>query len=77
MRKVSMREFALQFCSIAIAYIQAHPEEETHSIQIDMRRLKEWYEGCNKELLTQDPNFLNAALGYENYCCEIVQRVAD
>jgi len=42
-----------------------------------MRRLKEWYEGCNKELLTQDPNFLNAALGYENYCCEIVQRVAD
>jgi len=66
-----MREFALQCCSIALAYIQEHPEEEAHYIQIDLRRLKEWYAGIN----IHDKQFLNAAMGYENHCCEIVKRI--
>lgn len=64
------RKLSKALCVVLVKYMQAHKSQFTvDKIVVDMTRLRAWLDS-NPEIT--DADVLDSALGYNNFCKEIV-----
>jgi len=69
----SDRELAKAICVLVLQYMQGDPGRPppTTNLLINMKKLHDWYMSCPKEVICER-DFLEAAMGYNNFCLEVV-----
>lgn len=70
------RELAKHLCMNVFKQIHAHPDvSHPVTLTLDVAKMREWYASLPPSIvssLVQDESLLESAMGYENFCMDVV-----